>query len=121
MARLSPLPSPTLQLPAIVAAADERAQKHFLEFFVATIRNAHTRRSYARGVSDFLAWCAERGVVALPQIEPIHVAAWIEELGRELSVPTVKQRLAGYGICSTGWSAVMSCRPIRRSRYGGGL
>lgn len=95
MARLSPLPSPTLQLPAIVAAADERAQKHFLEFFVATIRNAHTRRSYARGVSDFLAWCAERGVVTLPQIEPIHVAAWIEELGRELSVPTVKQRLAG--------------------------
>ncbi|MEJ8629546.1 tyrosine-type recombinase/integrase [Sphingomonas sp. I4] len=46
-------------------------------------------------MSDFLAWCAERGVVALPRIEPIHVAAWIEELGRDLSVPTVKQRLAG--------------------------
>ena len=46
-------------------------------------------------MSDFLAWCAERGVVALPRIEPIHVAACIEELGRDLSVPTVKQRLAG--------------------------
>lgn len=30
----------------------------------------------------------------LPQIAPLHVAAWIEELGREVSAPTVKQRLA---------------------------
>lgn len=25
----------------------------------------------------------------------MHVAAWVEQLGREVSVPTVKQRLAG--------------------------
>ena len=82
-------------LPPIVAASGAQAQRHFLEFFAATIRNPHTRRAYARGVVDFLDWCAERGVTALPQIQPLHVAAWIEELGRHVSVPTVKQRLAG--------------------------
>lgn len=89
------LPSPGPTLPPIVAASGPQARRHFLEFFAATIRNPHTRRAYARGVVDFLDWCAERGVTTLPQIQPLHVAAWIEELGRHVSVPTVKQRLAG--------------------------
>ena len=84
-----------MALPALVAAAEPQAQLRFLEFFAATIRNAHTRRAYARGVGDFLGWCAARGVSALPQIQPLHVAGWIEELGRQVSTPTVKQRLAG--------------------------
>ena len=66
-----------------------------LGFSAATIRNAHTRRAYARGCADFLAWCAARGVGTLAQIQPLHVAAWIEELGRCVSVPTVKARLSG--------------------------
>ncbi|WP_085811378.1 tyrosine-type recombinase/integrase [Sphingomonas sp. TZW2008] len=89
------LPPLALSLPTIVAGADAQAQRHFLEFFAATIRNPHTRRAYARGVVDFLDWCAERGVTALPAIQPLHVAAWIEALGRDVAVPTVKQRLAG--------------------------
>lgn len=89
------LSSPAPTLPPIVAASGPQAQRHFLEFFAATIRNPHTRRAYARGVVDFLDWCAARGVTTLPQIQPLHVAAWIEELGRHVSVPTVKQRLAG--------------------------
>ena len=44
-------------------------------------------------MGDFLAWCDARGVAALPHIRPLYVAAWIEELGRDVSVPTVKQRL----------------------------
>lgn len=91
---LSPLRSPGLVLPAIVARAEPHAQARFLEFFAATIRNPHTRRAYARGVGDFLTWCEERGVTDLLQIQPLHVAAWVEELGRDVSVPTVKQRLA---------------------------
>lgn len=94
MNAITPL-APALRLPAIIAAAEPDAQARFLEFFAATIRNPHTRRAYARGAADFLAWCAERGVAALPQIQPLHVAAWIEEIGRAVSVPTVKQRLAG--------------------------
>jgi integrase/recombinase XerC len=35
-------------LPALVAAAGERAGMRFLEFFAANIRNPHTRRAYAR-------------------------------------------------------------------------
>jgi integrase/recombinase XerC len=94
MNALAPL-GPGLSLPALVAAAEAHVQARFLEFFAATIRNPHTRRAYARGAGDFLAWCAERGVEALARIQPLHVAAWIEELGRSVSVPTVKQRLAG--------------------------
>lgn len=92
---LSLLPSPTLALPALVASADNRAQLRFLEFFAVTIRNAHTRRAYARAAGDFLAWCGARGVGSIVGVQPLHVAAWVEQLGREVSVPTVKQRLAG--------------------------
>ena len=28
-------------------------------------------------------------------VQPLHVATWIEQLGREVSAPTVKQHLAG--------------------------
>ncbi len=95
MNQLVALPSAGTILPAIVATADDRAQRRFLEFFAVTIRNPHTRRAYARAAGEFLGWCEERGVSALAQVQPMHVAAWIEELGREVSAPTVKQQLAG--------------------------
>ena len=88
------LPSPTLTLPGIVAMSGERAQRHFLEFFAATIRNPHTRRAYARAAVDFCDWCSGRGVADLAWIQPLHVAGWVEALGREVAVPTVKLRLA---------------------------
>jgi site-specific recombinase XerD len=59
-----------------------------------TIRNPHTRRAYARAAGDFLAWCEARGVASLAGVQPLHVAAWIEALGRELAAPSVKQQLA---------------------------
>ena len=89
------LAGPALSLPALVASADERAQRRFLEFFAATIRNPHTRRAYGRAIGKFLSWCSDHGVTALDRIEPLHVAAWIEEMGRNVCAPTVKQRLAG--------------------------
>jgi integrase/recombinase XerC len=57
MNSLVPLPSSSL-VPALVAAAGERAGMRFLEFFAANIRNPHTRRAYARAADEFLAWCA---------------------------------------------------------------
>jgi site-specific recombinase XerD len=84
-----------IRLPALIAAADERAQTRFLEFFAAQIRNPHTRRAYARAIGEFLGWCSPLGVTALDQVQPLHVATWIEQLGRSVSAPTVKQRLAG--------------------------
>jgi integrase/recombinase XerC len=91
---LATLRSPGLALPALVASADDRAQLRFLEFFAVTIRNPHTRRAYARAAGDFLAWVAERGVASLAGVQPLHIAAWIEALGREVSAPSVKQKLA---------------------------
>jgi site-specific recombinase XerD len=66
----------------------------FLEFFTAQIRNPHTRRAYARAAAEFLAWCQGAGVTSLSQVQPLHVAAWTEMKGREVSTPSVKQRLA---------------------------
>lgn len=89
---LSAAPGPVL--PILVAAAGDRAATRFLEFFASTIRNPHTRRAYARAVSDFLAWCEAQGVPSIAAVQPLHVAAWIEGRTRELSAPTVKQQLA---------------------------
>jgi site-specific recombinase XerD len=79
---------------ALVAAAGERAALRFLEFFAANIRNPHTRRAYYRAADEFLAWCAERGVPSIADVQPLHVSTWIEVSMRERAVPSVKQRLA---------------------------
>lgn len=79
--------------PLIITNEGHEATRRFLEFFTANIRNPNTRRSYARAVGAFLWWCDERRV-ALHQIEPIVVAAYIEHLTRERAPQTVKQHLA---------------------------
>ena len=81
-------------LPALVAAAGERAGVRFLEFFAANIRNPHTRRAYARAAEEFLAWCADAGVPSIVDVQPLHVGTWIEAATHELAAPSVKQRLA---------------------------
>jgi hypothetical protein len=63
MSQLVSLSRPTL--PVLVAASGRRAGVRFLEFFTAQIRNPHTRRAYARAVTDFLSWCESIGVTSL--------------------------------------------------------
>lgn len=70
------------------------AAKRTLEFFTAQIRNPNTRKAYARSVSEFAAWCETHGLHDLASIEPVHVAAYIEQLQQRLSAPSVKQHLA---------------------------
>lgn len=86
--------SPTAAVPAMVSQSGDRARIRFLEFFAAQIRNPHTRRAYARAAVEFLAWCESAGVASLPQVQPMHVAGWIELEGRTKAAPSVKQRLA---------------------------
>lgn len=81
-------------LSPLISAAGEQAQVRFLEFFAATIRNANTRRAYARAVTDFLAWCEGRGVASVTSVQPLHVGAYIEALSLARSAPTAKQHLA---------------------------
>lgn len=80
--------------PEIVTSAGDRAPLRFLEFFAANIRNAHTRRAYMRAVMDFCAWCVDAGVGSIDQVQPLHIAAWVELQTRERAAPTAKQRLA---------------------------
>jgi site-specific recombinase XerD len=87
------LPASSPAVPALFAAHGERASRRLIEFFTAEIRNPNTRAAYRRAVGRFDGWCRERGFL-LEQLTPVHVAAYVEQLGRELSKPTVKQHLA---------------------------
>ena len=83
------------RVPALVTAAGDRAAYRFLEFFTAQIRNANTRRAYARAVRAFLIWLEAQGVASIAAASSLHVAAYVEQLTRsEQSAPTVKQQLA---------------------------
>ena len=84
----------SLPAPALIAAAGDRAAYRFLEFFTAQIRNPNTRRAYVRAVGDFCAWLDRHGLLSIAAVSSIHIAAYVEELGRSHSAPTVKQRLA---------------------------
>ena len=96
--------------PVLVNASGERAQIRFLEFFAANIRNTHTRRAYAQATREFLAWCESGGVASIADVRPLHVAAYIEQLGRERSAPTVKQRLAAIRHLFDWLVTARSCR-----------
>ncbi len=79
-------------LPAAVARAGDRAAWRFVEFFTATIRNRNTRAAYAQAIKQFFAWCEKHRVNTLAQINPVVVAAYIEQ--HQSMAPTVKQHLA---------------------------
>jgi hypothetical protein len=121
---LPTLPYGEWVVPLLVAQEGERAAKRYVEFFAANIRNPNTRRAYARAAGDFLGWC-ERRALTLPAIEPVHVAAYVEQLLQTglprgpgeppapLAAPSVKQQLTAIACCSTGsWSARW-CRTTR--------
>lgn len=78
-------------LPAVIAGAGEKATRRFVEFFVAHHRNPNTRTAYHRAVRRFCAWVERQGL-RLDAIQPVHVAAYIEE--HSGSIPSVKQALA---------------------------
>jgi len=86
-------------VPRMIAVAGEHAARRFLEFFAATIRNKNTREAYYRAVCRFFAWCDDAKLGELADIEPLHVAAYIEGLLRDYEKPTVKQHLAAIRMC----------------------
>jgi site-specific recombinase XerC len=78
-------------VPALFAP-DAAARRRTVEFFTAHIRNPNTRKAYANASEDFARWCRLVGIHDLCVVQPVHVAAYIEQLS--LSAPSVKQRLA---------------------------
>ena len=83
----------TAGLPALFTPTPAAA-KRTLEFFTANIRNPNTRKAYARAVGGFAAWCGQTGLQELADIEPVHVAAYIEQLQARLAAPSVKLHLS---------------------------
>jgi site-specific recombinase XerD len=87
-------------VPVLIARNGENAARRFLEFFAATIRNKNTRAAYYRAVTRFFAWCEQNAQLHdLVDIEPLHVAAYIEDLQNTYEKPSVKQHLAAIRMC----------------------
>ena len=71
---------------------DEASAKRTFEFFAVSIRNPNTRKAYARAAADFATWCEAHNINDARQVQPVHVAAYIESL--RIAAPSVNQRLA---------------------------
>jgi integrase/recombinase XerD len=82
------------ELPTLIAQAGDKAAWRFVEFFTVNIRNRNTRGAYGLAAGAFLRWCEDQGVMRLQDVQPVHVAAYIEELCKVRAAPTVKQHLA---------------------------
>jgi len=80
-------------VPALYAPNPDAA-KRFIEYFAANIRNVNTRRAYLHAVREFADWCALQGFREIVDIEPLHVAGYIEQLAARLAKPSIKQHLA---------------------------
>jgi hypothetical protein len=77
-----------ISVPRLIAAAGDQAARRFLEFFAATIRNKNTRMAYYRAAARFFAWCDHHKIGEIADIEPLHVAAYVEGLGKDFEKPT---------------------------------
>jgi integrase/recombinase XerD len=95
MSELALLPCPSgPELPTLIVHAGEKTAWRFLEFFTVKIRNKNTRAAYGQVAGSFLRWCEGRGISRIEDVQPVHVAAYIEEQGKVRAAPTVKQHLA---------------------------
>ena len=80
--------------PAPLFTPTPQAAQRMLEFFTAQINNPHTRRAYLNAARRFAAWCQDHRIGRLAEVQPVHVAAFIQDLQGQLSPATVKQHLA---------------------------
>jgi integrase/recombinase XerD len=76
---------------AVVQAGGNSAGFVWDEFFLATLRNPHTRAAYGRAIGRLLTWLTERDV-PLTQTAPGMIGAYLDELGG--SIPSKKLALA---------------------------
>ena len=109
-----PTPRGGVVLPAVVANAGRRAQEEFLNFFAAEIANDNTREHYLRDVARFGRWCDERGF-RLEEVTTIHLAAYREELRRDVAAPTVKRHFSALRRLFSWWveKGVLERNPVR--------
>jgi hypothetical protein len=111
----SPGAGATATVPALYAVTAQEA-KRFIEYFAAKIRNPNTRRAYFHAVLEFSSQCEAQNFTEIIDIEPLHVAAYIEQLSQRLSKPSVKQHLAAIRMLFDGWSWARLLLPTSRPR-----
>ena len=106
----------------VLFAPHAGAKRRFIEFFTAHIRNANTRRSYVRAAGEFASWCESAGLHRLADIQPVHVATYIEGLQGRLATPSIKLQLAAIRVLFD-WLvvgqvvAVNPASPVRAPKY----
>ncbi len=110
----------SFQVPAIVAEVGPEAAKRFFEFFTVPIRNKNTRIAYYHAIGEFLDWCQRAGFRHLEDIEPIHVAAYIES--HSGSAATIKQHMAAIRmlfswLTEKGILAMNPAREVKTPRF----
>ena len=88
----------TEQHPAPLFTPTPQAAQRMLEFFTAQLNNAHTSRAYLNAARRFAAWCQDHRIGQLAEVQPVHVAAFIQDLQVQLALATVKQHLAALRI-----------------------
>ena len=84
----------SMAMPATIASAGGDAGRLTLEFFAARVANSHTRKAYVHAVGRFCHWC-EGQRVALLELEPTTIAAYLEDLKGSVSVASVKLHASG--------------------------
>jgi site-specific recombinase XerD len=85
-------------VPALFAGASEQASPCFLEFF-ARPSATKKRGRYYHAVARFFAWVDRHKIGEPADIEPLHIAAYVEGLGKDFEKPTAKQHLAAIRMC----------------------
>jgi site-specific recombinase XerD len=100
-----------LGVPEIIANTGERGAYKFLEYFISSLENDNTRIAYYRAVCSFLSWCEERNVNVLVNIQSVHIALYLKDLKKRVSVQTRKQHLAAVRKCFD-WLVVNHVLPI---------
>src|SRR5258708_4685365 len=110
----------SFQVPALFADVGPEATNRFFEFFTVPIRNNSTRIAYYYAIDQFLAWCERGGFRLLEDIEPITVAAYIEQ--HPGSAPTIKQHMAAIRmffsyLTEKGVLAMNPAREVKTQRF----
>jgi site-specific recombinase XerD len=62
--------------------------------FIFESRRTETRKAYLNATRRFAAWCDEKGICQLADVQPFYLAAFVKELQGEFTAPTVMQHLA---------------------------
>ena len=86
--------SVTLVLPALFSRDSQDTIVRAVEFFDVALANPKTRVQYQNTVKAFCQWASSKGATSIKDIQPIHVARFIEERKQQVAAPTVKAELA---------------------------